>query len=168
MIPVKTMREILKIMLIIVYSVICAYEDFRKRSIGIKLSAAAALAGALLTMIEAWHTGTAIMLVDALKAFTPGVIVVVLSLLTGGAIGIGDGIFLIISGIYMGMRKTFTVMKAAWCICAAWGLFIIVNEMLHGRSNERCRNKGVPFVTAALPIVIGISVLRLKEIIYGM
>ena len=88
---------------------VCAWEDFREKKISVLFLWVAA------SVAAAWTAGYYMILLDwadmheahlwlAMRgaALIPGILLLVLSKITKGAVGQGDGFFFLVSGMYLG------------------------------------------------------------------
>ncbi len=76
-----------------------------------------------------------------------GAVMMLLSRVSGGSLGMGDGIFFLISGIYLGFWRNLMLLCAALLLCSGAGLYCIVRGRATGRD---CRKKRLPFLVFAL------------------
>ncbi len=157
------MLELLRYVIITGYAVICACEDYRKRCIDIRVSAAVGITGCIICALLVFQNGAAVVLRETALAMMPGIIIIALSYLSNGAVGIGDGIFFLVYGLYMNIGSVTTAVMTAWSIAAITGLCMLVADV-----GRRKRNRTIPFVTAALPAVLFTSISALRRAGYGI
>lgn len=144
------------------YALSCMVSDIRHRSISPVQCLAAGIIGAILFAMSFINSSTDISehICFQLSAFIPGIFVIILSALTKGAVGIGDGIFVLVCGWYMGLGEVAVMLITAWLLCAAASLFLIVKKGLrHTKTNMT-----LPFLAFAVPVlmVMKISALLLQ------
>lgn len=70
-----------------------------------------------------------------------------LSWFSHGALGMGDGIFFLISGIYLGFWRNLLLLCTALFLCSGAGLCCIMRGRMTGRD---CRKKKLPFLVFVL------------------
>ena len=120
-----------------IYGLVSAFEDVKHRSIGV-------LSGGL-----AFAIGTALFFItggkpaDFLLSLIPGALILIMSVLSRGRIGLGDAMFISVSGVFMGMEKTVCIVMAAWFACAITGLFACLWRFVSGGF----KTMSIPFVT---------------------
>jgi leader peptidase (prepilin peptidase)/N-methyltransferase len=71
-----------------------------------------------------------------------------ISRLTEGALGAGDGIFFVITGLYLGFWRNLLLLSSALFLCSMAGLACLIWEK--GKGNN-CRKKTLPFLVFAFP-----------------
>ena len=120
-----------------IYGLVSAFEDIKHRSIGILPGGLAFAVGTALFFIAG---GTA---ADYLLSLIPGALILIMSVLSRGRIGLGDAMFIIVSGVFMGVEKTVCIVIAAWFVCAFIGLFACIWRF----TSDRVKTMSLPFVT---------------------
>lgn len=73
----------------------------------------------------------------------PGVIMCILSLLSHGSLGMGDGILILFFGIYTGIREVSLVLTWAFLLASVWAMGMLVIK----KKNRYDAFPFVPFVT---------------------
>ena len=149
-------------LIITVYALKCAYDDFKKRGIDVKLSIAAGILGLIVCLIADTQNGDWHVIKGMSAAIVPGAVLMLLSYISNGSIGLGDGVFILICGLYMSFNSVLAATLATWMICAFIGLFFVIRDV------GKRKNRSIPFVTAMLPAILLVSILRLKAICYGI
>lgn len=124
---------------------VAAYRDWKERQIPVSLPMAAAAAGVLLQLLYQQNT-----VKDILLGVAVGVVISIISWFSQGAIGLGDGIMLIVSGIYLGFWKNVEVLFYALTCVGAAALFMLVIM-------KRERKYRIPF----LPFLMFAYILQL-------
>lgn len=76
-----------------------------------------------------------------------GAVLMGLSRISEGAMGMGDGIFFLISGIYFGFWRNLLLLCAALLLCSCAGLCLIIRGRMTGKD---CRRKKLPFLIFVL------------------
>lgn len=118
--------------------------DIKKKQINILL-VISSMVIAVLTII--FNTD---FLFSALLGLFEGLVIVILSLITKGALGMGDGLILCATGILLGYKDNFCLIFSG-CVFAA--LFSIVLLML-GKADKKSRIPFVPFLLAGMLLVL--------------
>ena len=147
-----------------------AIPDFKTRRIpvwipAVFLAAAAAadlfppavmFAGRLLPSVSAAEQCLSSMLDrrDLLAGAVPGAVLLLISLLTRGKIGEGDGICLLVCGLFVGITQTILITKTALLLAAAVSAVLLFTRRL--RAQEQI--PFVPFLAAAATILLFFSV----------
>ena len=72
----------------------------------------------------------------------PGVLVCLYSLITKGAVGMGDGLCILVTGFFIGAEDTFVICISGFMAAAAVGLILIA------RGQRRAALPYMPFFTA--------------------
>ena len=80
----------------------------------------------------------------------PGAVLLLLSLLSGGKIGEGDGICLLICGLYVGTANTILIAETALMTAAAAGMVLLITK----RRRAEDRLPFVPFLAASSTILL--------------
>ena len=83
-----------------------------------------------------------------------GVVLLAVSKVTGGAVGMGDGLLFTITGIYFGFRKNLILLLGSLVLCSIWGIGSLAIKRigwLDGKKTE------VPFLPFVLPVGIWIT-----------
>lgn len=151
--------EILKTLLAFVYSAICAYTDLKYRRINLKISFIIALIGVILIfftvqLVTDKEDGD---IFSIFISFIPGIILSVIAFLSGGGIGIGDAIFILISGLYFSLSEVIAILTLTWLITAIFAVFLIVTTK-EGRKS--LKKKEIPFISVAFPIISIVLISR--------
>lgn len=137
------MPEIMGCVLIITYMLTAAIQDIRHREISLKLSVIFAVCG-IICCIAGQRD-----IAETCRALMPGFLIMALSLISGGCVGIGDAVFVMICGLYMKPWQVIFAVLAGWGACAAAALMMIVRDGISGRRRLR---EGLPYTLfAALP-----------------
>lgn len=120
-----------------IYGLISAFEDIKYRSIGILPGGIAFAVGTILFFITGGKPA------DFLLSLIPGALILIMSVLSRGRIGLGDAMFISVSGVFMGMEKTVCIVIAAWFACAITGLLASLWRFASGG----VKTMSIPFVT---------------------
>lgn len=140
------------------FAAVCAVEDIKHRSISLRTFIAGGAIGLLLYIVQniALNTGAVQAVSELFKALMPGMLVVMISIITGGAIGIGDGLFVLICGFYTEAKMLSLVFAAAWFLCALVSLFMITLDFIEHKKSK----KTLPFIAFMIPIFIVVQVFN--------
>lgn len=140
------MFETMSCVLVIIYMFISAVQDIRYRTISLKLSLLFAICGAVCCIAKQSEIS------DIIKALIPGICILLLSLISGGCVGIGDAVFVMVCGFYMKPEHVLLAALTGWTACAAAALVIAAKEGMGGV----CRSHaGLPYTAfAALPAAV--------------
>ncbi|MBE5966577.1 MAG: hypothetical protein E7255_06380 [Lachnospiraceae bacterium] len=125
---------------------ICSIQDVRKK----KLSLWVILIGAVIIGL-CLPFSASLSLWDRLGGVMVGICVIGISLLTGGKIGIGDGLLLCVTGIGLGFWGNMELFAAALAASAVVSIFLLVFRLAD-------RKKSIPFVPFLLFSFLGILV----------
>lgn len=120
-----------------IYGLVSAFEDIKHRSIGVLSGGLAFAIGTALFFITGGKAA------DFLLSLIPGVLILIMSILSRGRIGLGDAMFITVSGVFMGVEKTVYIAVAAWFVCAFIGLFACLWRF----ASDRVKTMSIPFVT---------------------
>ena len=134
--------------LLMLYAIHSAAEDARFRQIGLRASILFAAIGVALSFVMGRG------LFSLVKAMLPGIAILIMSVLTRGAVGIGDAVFTAVCACYLEPAQLCFCVALAWIMCAFTALVIIAKDMLTLQRNA-CAKQGLPFATyMLLPIIL--------------
>ena len=125
-----------------------ACTDLREKSIDIRLILSVGLSGIAIRVLLGDESIPAI-----LAALAPGMILLAGSLASSGGIGTGDGLSLMVLGLFYPPEKVWTILFAALCIGGAEGAFLL----LRGRG----RGYSFPFLPCLLAGCLCWEVMRM-------
>ena len=131
-------------LLLTVFLIICSYTDIKKKEIYFKVLLPFFLAG----VIAAAVTGREAVLAAVLGA-AAGIALLLLSFITKGAIGEGDGLVLVVTGVFLGISENMRLLTFALFLSA---LFSVGAMILKGWKRDR-ELPFVPFLLAAFLII---------------
>ena len=127
-----------------------AWEDGREKAVSVWLFTAAGIAGLILALLQGDVGG------ERLLSCMVGVGLLLISRLTGEAIGMGDGWFFVVSGLYLRAHLNLKLLIYGillnGIVCGGiylWGL-------LHGQDYKK---KTIPFLPILIPVWIGLVIL---------
>lgn len=106
------------------------------------------LAGGFLLSLILCGIFKPVSLVEMLSGMAVGGALLLISLLTKGALGLGDGLFLVVVGIHLGVGAVITVLAFGLLISAIFSLVLLVFRKVSRKSSVPF----VPFLTVAYVI----------------
>lgn len=129
---------------ICVLSFLCfnSYLDIRKGQISLGSAAVYAAMGVLYIALH--RQQRLILLVGAV----PGLLLLSAAKFSGGAVGMGDGLVVLVCGLYMGIWKTLEFTMLALLLAAVWAGFL----MIFKKKNRKASFPFVPFLLAAYAV----------------
>ncbi|GLC80831.1 prepilin peptidase [Lacrimispora brassicae] len=144
------MLESINKILFVIFLLAAAWEDGREKAVSLWLFKAAGVAGVILALLQGDMGG------ERLLSCTVGLGLLLLSRLTGEAIGMGDGCFFVVSGLYLSPLVNLKLL--------IYGIFLngivcggmYVWSCLKGRD---VRKKSVPFLPFLVPVWVGMVIL---------
>lgn len=128
---------------------LCSAEDIKKKRIRLNPLLAFGILGIFFHML--WRMQS---IGDLLLGMTVGVVLLFLSVLTGGKIGMGDAILLIVTGIYLGLRQNLELFFYGLLMCSMWALGLLILR-------KKSRKDSIPFVPFLLAAYMGMLVSTL-------
>lgn len=135
--------EVLRQILCTAYLIVCAMQDFRRQKIGLKMSACAGCA-ALLLDAAVLFSGQAEVLTYA-GGLLPGIMLLLLAGLSGGAAGTGDGIGFLVLGALLGAWRTWILLMYSLLLASIGGILL----MLFHKAERKTRMPFLAFTAAA-------------------
>lgn len=130
-------EEVLRRMICTGYLLVCALQDLRWQKIGMKMSAGVGCA-ALFLDVAAVFSGQENLWTYA-GGLLPGLMLLVLALMSGGAAGIGDGICFLVLGMLTGTWKTWILLMCALLLASVCSVILMVLQ-------KACRKTRLPFL----------------------
>ena len=124
---------------------ISAYQDCRSKTVCFPFLAASGLLGGIFLLCSDPGNG-----MDMLLGAGIGGIVLLLSFITRESIGRGDGLMLMVSGVFLGAEKNLELFFAALLLCGMAALFLIVMK----RKERTCRIPLAPYLLAGYLFVL--------------
>ena len=121
---------------------ICSIEDIRKKEIQSVRVLCFGIGGILLHLWQRNHS-----LYSMLGGIAVGAAVIILSLVSGGIIGIGDGLVLCVAGIYIGGINTMRLLLTGLFLSSLYALVLL---FMH-RKRRKDTIPFIPFLLAAFP-----------------
>lgn len=133
-----------------IFLLAAAWEDGREGSVSVWLFKAAGMAGVLLAFLQG-DMGA-----ERLLSCLVGVGLLLLSRLTDEAIGVGDGCFFVVSGLYLSLILNLKLLIYGTFLNGIVCGGIYVSGLLRGRDVKK---KPVPFLPYLVPVWIGLVIL---------
>lgn len=109
-------------------------EDIRTKQITVTVTLISAIIGLICHIVYRNNS-----IYSVLGGIAMGALVLVFSLLSGGKIGPGDGVILMLTGLYLGAEKNLGLIVVSLFLAAVWAL-ISVTLFHYGRKDK------IPFV----------------------
>lgn len=116
---------------------ICSAEDLRRKQVHLNLILAFGIAGIVFHML--WQMQT---IENVIFGMSVGGVLLLFSILTRGRIGAGDGILMVVTGIYLGLEQNLELLMCSLFICAVYALGLLVFR----KKNRKDTVAFVPFV----------------------
>lgn len=122
-----------RICFISIFLILNVIKDIREKEISMWSVLIWGLFGIIWMFLDSgfgWKTG--------LVGLIPGIFLAALGVLSKGAVGLGDGLLVMVTGLYLGLQTAAAGLLWGLIICTAWGLLMI----FLGRGT---RNTELPF-----------------------
>ena len=139
----------MKEMLFLIFLAVAAWQEMRDKEIDAWLYV---VFGGLLWFGKLCFDGPVELWREAVNA-VPGIALVLLSRLSGGAVGEGDGWFFVVAGVALGVRNAVALFFMSLFLCCLWCAGMAVWGW---RRRISVRRKTVPFLPFVLPAVLWI------------
>ena len=91
-------------------------------------------------------------------ALIPGILLLVLSKITKGAVGQGDGFFFLVSGMYLGFWDNVALLFFGLLICSLWGMGMLIWGMFE---KKRIKNVQLPFLPFLVPAAVALAAFQM-------
>lgn len=128
---------------------LCTAQDIRKKQIRLNPLLFLGILGILLHMLWRIHS-----IENLLLGMSVGIVLLVVSILTGGKIGAGDAVLLIVTGIYLGLEQNLELFFCGLLMCSVCSLALFVFR-------KKSRKDSIPFVPFLLAAYMGMLVCSL-------
>lgn len=128
---------------------LCSAEDIKKKQIRLHPVLLFGILGIILHMLFRMQS-----IENMLLGMSVGVTLLVLSKLTGGRIGAGDAVLLIVTGIYLGFEQNMQLFFSGLLLSGIWALGVLVLK-------KKSRKDSMPFIPFLLAAYMGMLVLAL-------
>lgn len=89
-----------------------------------------------------------------LAGFAPGIALLLLSHASGGAVGMGDGLFFLGAAFYLSPAGSIALLFLGIFLCGLFGAGVAVRGFFHGRGTRGCRVPFLPFLLPAFGILL--------------
>ena len=97
----------------------------------------------------------------ALLPLLPGLLALLLSRLTREALGLGDGLFLLIAGLYLQMSSMLLLLLSGILVGFLVSAFLLIHGHIHGRS---MRKVSFPWIPCTLPALCAIAFSQVSQV----
>lgn len=131
-------------LLLTLFLIICSYTDIKKKEIYFKVLLPFFLTGVIAAAVSGREAVLA-----ALLGAAAGIALLLLSFITRGAIGEGDGLVLVVTGVFLGISENLRLLTVALFLSA---LFSVGAMIIKGWKRDR-ELPFVPFLLAAFLII---------------
>ncbi|MCR5626663.1 MAG: prepilin peptidase [Lachnospiraceae bacterium] len=128
-----------------IFIVICTITDIRKRRVYFEILIPFAIAGVALQFIE-----PSLSLFELLGGVALGGVLMGISVLTSGKIGLGDGLVFVVCGIYLGIFTSLWVLMIAAFLSALVSVGLLITKAARKESELAF----VPFVMISYFVVL--------------
>lgn len=126
---------------------ISTFIDIKTRSVSFKVLLAYGILGVFNIFLFDKQN-----LLTALSGAFIGVIILVLSKLTRGGIGMGDGLLLIVTGLFLGIWKNTELLLGSFFLAALFSIVLLI-------AKKADRKKEIPFIPFLLLSFLGLVLL---------
>ncbi len=131
-------------LLLTLFLIICSYTDIKMKEIYFKVLLPFFLTGVIAAAVSGREAVLA-----ALLGAAAGIALLLLSFITRGAIGEGDGLVLVVTGVFLGISENLRLLTFALFLSA---LFSVGAMIIKGWKRDR-ELPFVPFLLAAFLII---------------
>lgn len=134
-----------------VYILAAAWQDIKKKSISSWLFIVFGVLGVIENLLfkqQEWG--------QILASMLPGMLLLLLTKCSGGAIGSGDGCFFLVSALYLKVGHLIMLLCFGLMLCTMCCMGIIMSSFFTGIS---VRKKSLPFLPFLLPVWIWLCFL---------
>ncbi len=122
---------------------ICSAQDIRKKEIRLNLVLFFGILGIFFHMLFRMQSITSVLL-----GMSIGVALLLAAVATEGRIGVGDGVLVTVTGVYLGLERNLTLLFCALALCGIWALALLALR-------KKKRSDTLPFVPFLLAAYIG-------------
>lgn len=124
----------------------CTAQDIRKKEIRLNFVFFFGILGIIFHMLFRMQS-----IVSLLLGMSVGVVLVLAAVVTEGKIGVGDGVLLIVTGVYLGIEGNIRLFIGGLILCSVWALGLLVFR-------KKRRTDSIPFVPFLLASYMGMLV----------
>lgn len=125
---------------------VTAYRDWKEQSICLYLPLAAGIAGVLLHVFCRENS-----LVDIFMGVSVGLVMLLVAWLGRECVGVGDGVMLMVSGVFLGFWRNLELLLTALFLAAIAALFLLIVK----RKGKGYRMPFLPFLLVAYLFQLG-------------
>lgn len=98
-------------------------EDIREKKITVNITLFSGIIGVFLHLLFQNQS-----IYEMLAGTLPGVFIFLISYLTKGKIGMGDGMVFMLTGLYLGFGKNMTLMAITFLLAGVFGLYLLIQK----------------------------------------
>lgn len=109
-------------------------EDIRQKKITVMITLFSGIIGIILHLFFQDQS-----IYEMLAGVLAGVFILILSRLTKGRIGMGDGLIFMLTGLYLGFMDNLILMCISFSLAGLWGIFLIFIK-------NSSKSEKIPFV----------------------
>ncbi len=120
-------------------------EDIKRKQITVMVTLCSAIAGLLCHMVYHNHS-----IYNILGGILVGGMIFLFSFLSQGKIGQGDGMILMLTGLYLGVEENLSLMFLSFLLAAVWAVIAVL--FLH--YGKRDKIPFVPFLFLAYLVIL--------------
>lgn len=124
---------------------VMSLEDIKRKRVGMVLPLVMAMAGIVFHMV--WQKQS---IYDIFGGFLIGAAMLLISHVSSGAVGSGDAVLFMVTGIYLGFFINMALLFISLVLAAFFGLFGIIR----GRFTRKSRLPFLPFVLAGYVVIL--------------
>lgn len=124
------------------YLILCTVSDLRKKSIPLPLAAGGPVCSAVWMLFRITRENMS--WAEFVSAGMPGALMMGLSMLTGGRVGLGDGMVLLAIGFLLGFRDTSAILLIGLLLSSFWSVILLVRK----KAEKESRIPWMPFLLA--------------------
>ncbi len=137
--------EIISRFVFMLFMVICAIQDKRERAVKDSVYVLFSILGLIFGIFSERS------FFNIISAFIPGMLLVVISRLSGEALGMGDAFFYLVSAMYLDIGSILIMLLISMFICGIIALLVIAYYGIGERDRHEIT---IPYLTVLLPVGI--------------
>ena len=131
--------------ILLILLMICAAEDLKRKEVTVTYILLFGIIGVILHLFF-----PSCSVYSMLWGLLLGIVIMALSLLTSGSIGMGDGILLTVTGVYLGGYANLELFLTGMFLAGIWALVLLVGK----KKKRRDKIAFMPFLLAAHVIML--------------
>ncbi len=128
-------------------------QDLRRQAVSVRLLAVFAGLGLLCRLLfpagTPFSSGAARSAAAWMAAFLPGLFCLMVSKAAKGAMGYGDGLFFLTTGLYLGAERTAVLLTGGLLCCSIWCLAVLA---VSPKRTGSLRTRRVPLLPFLFPV----------------